>query len=130
MSLESERRSSGAQLEVQRRSTGRQIADDINRLVEPTRKSTALPVLEKRGTLEAKKGKGVYDPANVPKSGGGIASPLTETDFTKRVYWPGGELSSDGLFNFPTLKTLTMTDNDGAEVIINLAQPVTPTAAP
>lgn len=125
MSLESERRAIGTAIEAERRGSGNQIASDLDRLSGVTRKLTALSLLPPKGTLEAKKGVGTWDPANVPSTGGGIASPLSETDYTVREYWPKGLLSSDGLFNIPALKTLKMTDNDGAEVILNFAQPVT-----
>lgn len=127
---ESDRRASGVAIEAERRGSGNQIASDLSRLGGVTRKQTALSLLSPRGTLDAKKGVGMWDPANVPTTGGGIASPLSETDFTAREYWPVGQLSSDGLFNFPALKTLKMTDNDGAEVILNFAQPVAAATTP
>jgi hypothetical protein len=110
--------------------SGSQIKEDINRLVSPKRQSSSLPVLESRGAVPATKGKGTFNPKNAPATGGGIASPLTETDFTKREYWSNGLLSSDGLFTIPSIKKLVLTDANGGQAVINLAQPITPEANP
>lgn len=151
MSLESDRRGSGASAAASRQAggasvlaerkvigssisgdssagSGSQIKDDINRLVAPKRQSTSLPVLAARGAVPATKGKGTYNPKNAPATGGGIASPLTEADYTKREYWTNGLLSSDGLFTIPSIKKLVLTDANGGEAVINLAQPITPEA--
>lgn len=125
--INSERQATGAGMEAERRTIGRQITEDLNRLVMTPTQPKKLAPLEKRGALEAKTGQSVYDPKNAPRpGGGGIASPLTEPDYSKREYWPAGILSSDGLFQSPAIKVLKLTDADGAEVVINLAQPVTP----
>ncbi|MEQ7921137.1 hypothetical protein ABQX22_18210 [Xanthomonas sp. WHRI 1810A] len=137
MSLESDRRSGGGALVAERQSigasvsrdrggSGAQVSDDLNRLVTAKRQATTLPVLQARGAVPATKGKGTYNPKNVPTTSGGIASPLTETDFTKREYWSNGLLSSDGLFTIPSIKKLVLTDANGGEAVINLAQPITP----
>jgi len=127
MSLESERKSAGVKLETDRRAIGNQITADLNRLVNPTKKTKVLPVVAKRGAVPAKTGLGTYDAKNAPSvSGGGIASPLSEADITKRVYWDNPSLSSDGLFSFPALKQLVLQDADGAPVIVNLAAPPPP----
>ena len=130
-SLEASRRAIGSSIESQRTgTTGRQIVDDLNRLVETSSASrTVLPTLEKRGGISSVKGVGTFNEKNVPKSSGGIASPVSETDYTKREYWEDSLMSSDGLFSMPVLKMLEMTDNDGATVIFNFAKPITPTGA-
>lgn len=60
-----------------------------------------------------------------PGSGGGagIASPLTETDVSKREYYAQGWITADGLFHLPALKKLVMQDANGAEVVILLEHP-------
>ena len=127
MSLESERRSIGTSNEKTRQAIGKQITNDLNRLVRPTTTKKQLAELAKRGALPAKAGSSVYTaPAAV--GGGGIASPLTETDYSKREYWDSGLLSSDGLFSMPAIKKLVLTDAAGAEAVINLAEP-TPAAS-
>ncbi|NWD49015.1 hypothetical protein [Pseudomonas gingeri] len=128
MSLESDRRGSGAALETERRGPGRQILTDLNRMIQPKPVPKTLPTLEQKKPIDGKKGVGAYDPKKYQGGGGGIASPLTEEDYTKREYWPDAALSSDGLFNFPALKSITLTDASGAKAVINLAQPVKPTA--
>jgi hypothetical protein len=141
MSLESDRRKSGASALAERKSIGssisadrmassQELGSDLSRLVAPKRQSTSLPVLQARGAVPATKGKGTYNPKNAPATGGGIASPLTEADFTKREYWTNGLLSSDGLFTIPSIKKLVLTDANGGEAVINLAQPITPEANP
>lgn len=129
--INSERQATGAGLEAERRTIGRQITEDLNRLVMTPTTPKKLTALEKRGALAAKTGLSVYDPNNAPRTGGGgIASPLTEPDYSTREYWPTGLLSSDGLFMSPAIKVLKLTDADGAEVVINLAQPVPPPVTP
>jgi hypothetical protein len=58
----------------------------------------------------------------------GIASPLTEDDYTLRT-WHTAEsmVSSDGVFTFyyTPLASLTLADANGAPVVINLAAPPT-----
>lgn len=56
----------------------------------------------------------------------GIASPLTEPDVTAREYHDTQLVTSaDGLFTLPVkpLKKLVMADANGAEVVMELAQP-------
>lgn len=128
--MESSRRAAGVAMEAQRRGSGAQIADDIQRLGGVQRKSTTLRLIEPRGGIGGQAGVGVWSAPSTGSGGGGIASPLTEQNYSKREFWPGGSMSSDGLFNFPAIKTMELTDSAGATVIINLAQPVTPEATP
>lgn len=141
MSLESDRRKSGASALAERKSIGssisaermassQELGSDLSRLVAPKRQSTSLPLLEARGAVPATKGKGTYNPKNAPATGGGIASPLTEVDYTKREYWVDGMQSSDGLFFLPSIKKLVLTDANGGEAVVNLAKPITPEATP
>ena len=125
--ISAERQASGTSMEAERRTTGKQITSDLNRLVVAPTPPTQLAVLEKRGALPQRVGMGTYNAKNAPSSGGGgIATPLTEADYTNREYWASGLLSSDGLFTMPAIKVLNMTDADGAPLVINLAQPITP----
>jgi len=127
--LESSRRALGTSLEAERTGSGKQLTDDLNRLVDTKKKGSSLPALEKRGGVAAVTGVGVYNPKNAPSTAGGIAGPLTEADYTQREYWEGALLSSDGLFSIPSIKKLVLTDANGASTIVNLAQPVQPAAA-
>jgi len=134
--MESDRQSSGQRMEDSRRAGGdRMIAersvstfsDDLSRLVDSDSPKYSLPELEARGGIASMKGIGVYDPKNAPQARG-IASPLREPDFKKRVYWPGGTTSSDGLFTVPNIKRLVLVDANGAQVIVDFPNPNPPTA--
>lgn len=123
MSLTSERKAIGSSIEQSRRATGKQITDDLNRLISPKPKSKPLATVPKRGALPAQAGVGKYKATTPASTGGGIASPLTEPDVSKRQYWDTGLQSSDGLFFVPAIKQLSLTDSNGDPVVINLAQP-------
>lgn len=56
-------------------------------------------------------------------AGTGIASPLTETAFTDRQYWAGGIQSTDGLFQLPAIKSISLKDANDAPVVVNFAEP-------
>lgn len=121
-----ERRATGQRIIEER--TGKAVAEDINRLVNQPRQRRSLRTVPPVGAVPAGKGRGTY---TEPTSGtAGIASPLIEK--TKVVdgktlpdneLWPQGHTSSDGLFVLPAWKTLKLTDANGAEVVIQLADP-------
>ncbi|MBW5416106.1 MULTISPECIES: hypothetical protein [unclassified Pseudomonas] len=134
---EAERRAIGARIIAER--TGSTV-EDLNRLVNPaTNQGKQLPAIEKRGAMAPLSGVGTYKPP-AKTATAGIASPLTEktkvgegTDeygtikkknIPDREWYPNGYLSSDGLFVLPAIKTLNLTDANGAEVVIKLADPV------
>ena len=121
MALGDERRASGARNAAERRAIGARIRADLSRSVTPERQSESLPALDPRGARAEQKGRASYTPP--AGSGGGIASPLTEPDAGTREYWPGGLVSSDGLFTLPAIKVLNLTDANGAAVQIQLADP-------
>lgn len=131
--LEDRRRAIGRRLTDERRAigqamidrrTGQSQADEINALIREPRKRPGLRALEPRGAIAAQRGRGIYDPVAAGHSGGGgIASPLTEASAAAREYWPAGLASSDGLFVLPAIKTLSLTDANGAAVIVELANP-------
>lgn len=102
--------------------TGKQVAEDINRLVTPARQRRSLPAVPAVGAVPASKGRGEYKPPAATT--GGIASPLTEADVSLRTYWANGYVSSDGLFTLPAPSKIMMTDASGAEVEFNYADPV------
>lgn len=115
-------RRAGGDAMLERR-TGRAQVDEINALVNQPRPRKQLKTLTPRGALPAQTSPGINTPTPAATSGG-IASPLTEQNYAAREYWPNGEYSNDGLLTLPAAKKLVLTDADGAEVIINLAQPV------
>lgn len=61
--------------------------------------------------------------APAPTGGGGIASPLTEGAITTREYHPAGWRTTDGLFTFPAIKTINMTDANGNAVQLRFSSP-------
>jgi hypothetical protein len=119
---ESERRATGKRIEAERR--GESVVQDLNRLITPVPKRRALSAVQPVGALPAARGSSTYVEPPATGTGGGIASPLTETDYTLREYWPGGLPSTDGLLMFPAEKKVVMADADSAEVIFNYAAPV------
>ena len=125
--MESNRRAGGHAM-IERR-TGRAVADDINSLAESRPQRKTLRPIAPVGALPPTRGRGVYK-APPAGAGGGIASPLTEKLIGSggklvpdREYWPAGMTSSDGLFVLPAIKTLNLTDANGAEVQIMLGNP-------
>lgn len=114
-------RRAGGEAMVQRRTGAAEVAD-INAVVSVPRQRATLRAVEPRGALPAQRGRGTYE-APGAGTGGGIASPLTEQS---REYWPGGAPSSDGLFFLPAIKAYTFLDANGAEVVMEFAEPVTP----
>lgn len=115
-------RRAGGQAMIEQR-TGKAVAADINRLTSPQKTRKTLKPVQAVGALPASQGRGVYKPPAATGTGG-IASPLTEPDYSAREWWPNGLLSSDGLFVLPAAKRIVMTDANGAEVIFDYAEPV------
>lgn len=132
--MQDARRANGQRIEAERRAignrmieerTGKAVAEDINRLTTPPRQRKTLRSLQPVGGLPASRGRADYQaPANSATAG--IASPITEPDFAAREYWPTGLVSSDGLFVLPAVKKVVAADANGAEVIFEYANPVTP----
>ena len=95
------------------------IKSDIPRL---TPKAAAEKKLDPANTPPAIRAKtGLSDPS------GGIASPLTESAYADRVFYPTSTiLSSDGVFVFEikALQTLKMTDAKGKEVMLAFAEKI------
>lgn len=108
--------------------TGRAVVDDINRLTNTQAPRKTLRPVVPLGSLPASRGRGQYKPPAA--SSGGIASPLVENtvlvngvSVADRTYWASGLVSSDGLFVLPAIKTLNLTDANGAAVQVQLAAP-------
>lgn len=60
----------------------------------------------------------------IPATGGGIASPLTETDITTRTYHAGYYTDTAGLIFMPALATIDFTDANDAAVQLVFDEPV------
>lgn len=120
-SLGDERRALGRALVQQR--TGRSTVDALNRVVTRQKAQKTLRQLDPRGAIPAQRGRGDYTGPRPGGTAAGVAWPLTEQNYSQRVYWPKGEASSDGLFFFPAIRTLVLTDADGRTGSVNLAEP-------
>ena len=99
----------------------KQLVTVLNALVSPDKRKE-LKALEPRGALPGKKAVALYArPATT--GSGGVASPLTETSYASRTWWPNGQPSSDGIFEFPAQRRVTMTDSNDVTVIFEYAEP-------
>lgn len=115
--MEASRRAGGAAMEERRR--GKQLVDDINSLANPPANRKTLRTVDPVGGVSARRGSGVYQaPA---AAGGGIASPLVETDADMRTYHEEVLLpSTDGLtwIRWRSVKRIHMVDANNAEVVL------------
>lgn len=95
--------------------------DDLNRLI---RKPPADKRLATASTPTPIRSKAGLERVIVAGVGGSIASPLTEASVAARTYHENVYVTtSDGLFAWPAVKSITLTDGGGSEVIINFANP-------
>jgi len=122
------RQAIGTSMEAQRR--GRGLVDDLNSVVTPTEQGRVLNTLASRGSRSVDRGVADYRPPVSGSKGGGVASPLVEktkaegtSQVPDRDYYEDGLTSSDGLLILPAIKTLRMTDANGADVEFQLANP-------
>lgn len=142
---EQERRAIGVNNEAARRAIGQRMINDraaikagitaarastfkadLNALESSPRKQVALTNREAKGTRAATVGTGIYKAPAAKGTGGGIASPLTETSYAAREFHPARYLSSsDGLFvwQFEPPKKIVMADANDEEVIQLFAVP-------
>ncbi|MGF6692649.1 hypothetical protein M2318_002721 [Metapseudomonas resinovorans] len=125
MTLAQERAATRAGITAARTSTLRR---DLNSLETQRRQIRELVTLERRGLRPATKGRGTWDPnkPTIGGGGGGIASPLTETVYAARTFWPEAILqSTDGLLSFKVkpIKEITQTDDNDLEVKQVFANP-------
>lgn len=113
-----ERRQIGQSM-IERR-TGKSQVEQINAVVAPPRTRASLPPIEPRGGQAGQVGTGVY---SAPTSGGGIASPLTETPGTRTYYDPVLLPSTDGLawIKWRAVKQISMIDANNASVVMDYA---------
>lgn len=97
------------------------LTDALRRLMEDQGGNAPEP-MKPRGSAQSSKS--ATAPGGSPKSNsGGIASPLTELDSSRREYYPSGWKTTDGLFTFPALKKVVMADANDATVIFIFAAP-------
>lgn len=105
--------------------TDRRLQEYLNTLIDQGRDREGLPELPPRDALPG--GKGLATPSG--GVGGGITSPLEESDAGTRQYHPPGQItSSDGLFvlELEPIKQMEMRDGDGNDVTLIFDDPLTP----
>lgn len=98
-----------------------QLQRDLHRLQQPTRGVAPLPAPANPDPVPTKTAvaRDTPDP-----TGGGISSPLSESDIADREYWTGSYITtSDGLFAWPAIKSMSFTDASGRAVVIEFAEP-------
>lgn len=130
MTLAEERAATRSGVAASRASTFKR---DLNSLETARRQTQVLNTLERKGQRVATRGRGVWKEPAKTGTGGGIASPLTEktkTEGTATVpdrdyYGTVVVATSDGIFTMEIkpIKTLKLADADGADVVVNLAEP-------
>lgn len=86
---------------------------------QTSRVDKALPARPNPPAIPARSGSA--GPVATP--GAGIASPLTEGDFSNREFHASGWKSTDGLITLPAIKKVIMTDAVGSVVVFNFAAP-------
>lgn len=105
------------------------LTDALHQLTEEaagrtTRKDNSLPA--GRGTNAIPDRVGSAKPVAKPSSGGGIASPLTETTYASRTYWANVTITStDGFITLALapIKRVNFTDANGNAVAIDYKSP-------
>lgn len=118
------RRQIGADNKSARQASGRAMRDDMRALSEAPKVREPLPVVPRRGSMDAARGRSVWSGAE-PITSGGIASPLTETPDTREYFAETVVMPADGYFVYSVkaVKKLTLTDADNNPVEINLVEP-------
>lgn len=98
------------------------LAETLRKIMVGKAGNSPLDPMAERGGVKPSKSSAALGGGG-KASGGGIASPLTETDAATREYWPGGWTTTDGLFSFPALKVIQMTDANGEDVELRFDEP-------
>ena len=104
----------------------RQIRELVDGLSQrPDRPMPTLRPEEPRGGIPSRRGyvERAYQPGSGGGGSAGIASPITEPDFSAREYYSAGLRSSDGLFFLPAVKKIVMQDANGMPAVFEFAEP-------
>lgn len=118
-----ERRAIGQRIVAERR--GESVVEDLNRLQRPARTVRTLRSVPAVGGVPALRGRGSYV-APEAAVGGGIASPLTETNYALREFHDSRYFTTvDGIFvwQIDPPKKFVMEDANGATVEQIFAEP-------
>ena len=94
---------------------------------QTTRQDKKLPESRPSPSVPARTGASGPVAQKAPySSSGGVASPLTETTYASRTFWPTKTMTStDGVFQIShkPLKSISLTDANSAAVTINFKEP-------
>lgn len=113
-----------SELTSRRQALAQGLIRDLSQIITRQTEPPTLRREEPRGGIPSARGYAQYNyQPGSSTGGGGIASPLVEADFSAREWWPLGIPSTDGLLYFPAPKKITMTDANGAEVVLEYAEP-------
>ncbi|MBU1282888.1 MAG: hypothetical protein KJ989_07325 [Gammaproteobacteria bacterium] len=119
-----ERRATGQRIVAERR--GESVVEDLNRLQRPARTVRTLRSVPAVGGVPALRGRGSYVAPPPATGGGGIASPLTETNYALREFHDSRYFTTvDGIFvwQIDPPKKFVMEDANGATVEQIFAEP-------
>lgn len=140
--LEEQRRANGDRLTAERQATGRrieherssrQVVADLNQLQQAARPRRTLRTVPVVGSLPASRGRATYVPPASRGTGGGIASPLTETAYADRTRWPDASVMTvDGMLTFriAPIRQVSQLDADDQPVQQIFANPTPPAPSP
>lgn len=103
-------------------SSPKDLTDALRRLMAEQSGSTPEPMAS-RGSAASSKAATAPGGSQAKSGGGGVASPLTELDASLREYHAAGWKTTDGLFTFPALKKVVMSDANDASVVFIFAAP-------
>ena len=122
--LTEERQAIGRRLTEER--TGQSIRNDLSRSLPPERTRKTLGAIQARGALPVQVGVGEWRGGGEAAGGGGIASPLSEVEGSRTYHeHPSWVYSNDYLIatEIRPLRSMTMTDANGAPIVFNFALP-------
>lgn len=98
-----------------------QIQRDLGKLQTPEAPVKPLPPAATPAPIADKTALAKNTPS---ASGGGISSPLAETNLADRTYHDGKYITTgDGLFAWPAVKSMKFKDASGRDVVIQFAAP-------
>lgn len=98
------------------------MTDALRRLMSE-QSSPAPEPMATRGSAASSRSAAAPGGSGAKSGSDGIASPLTELDASLREYYSAAWKTTDGLFAFPALKKVVMTDANDASVVFIFAAP-------
>ncbi|WP_263147912.1 hypothetical protein [Pseudomonas sp. RIT-PI-AD] len=128
--IRGERQAIDPRMRGERQASADELAENLNRLVNPPRQNQPLRPLDPRGKLAAQTGKGTWNKPATNTGTGGVASPLTEVPNTREYYDPISNLYSNDYFlsvELRPVKAMHMVDANNAPVVMQFAVPARPT---